>query len=149
MRMFKMIKRILFIMLAQVLVTQQGVAKDIPECSATFLDQLALAKDWTSLYAMYKRNRPPRCPDDGFYAEGYSDVVVKLLARRWDDISKFGSLARRDRGFKNFAYRHIDSTTDPDDLKQVLANARTKCPTSEATICVELARRADAAIADL
>jgi hypothetical protein len=134
--------------IALVLVTQRGVAGEIPECSATFLDQLALVKDWTSLYTMYKRNLPA-CSDDGFYAEGYSDVVVKLLAKRWNDISTLGSLAQTDPSFRDFVYRHIDSSTDPDDLRRVLTNARTKCPSTETHVCAELARRAKAAIADL
>jgi hypothetical protein len=126
-------------------------AESTASCHMTdtqFLKELSAVKDWDNLYAVYNRYLP-NCPDDGFYAEGYSDKVVVLLARRWQDFPKLQRLIRRDQGFRDFVYRHIDATTDADDLKQVLTNAKTKCPVGAEAACASFARQAEQAIAAL
>jgi len=121
------------------------------DCSVTdeqFLKQLSTMKDWPSIYSVFKHNLPA-CPDDGFYAEGYSDVIVVALARRWSDVGKLQDLVAGDPRFKRFVLSHIDATTDEKDLRLILRNARTKCPPNTARLCREIAVRARAAIAEV
>jgi|SRR5450631_547705 hypothetical protein len=126
-----------------------AVASDVRQCVFTdqqFVSQLAVAEDWATFYALYKSS-VPTCPDDGFYAEGYSDRVVHLLATRWSELAAFRRLIQSDEGFRDFVYRHVDATADTNDLTQLLINARSKCPVGAERVCVDLVRHAKVAIA--
>jgi hypothetical protein len=113
-----------------------------------YFDQLTKLDSWKTLYAFYNANLAD-CPDDGVYAEGYSDVVVQLLAKHWETTRQFQIRATYDAQFRAFVLSHIDATTDEGDLKQVLHNARTQCPAGDSTLCKDIAARAEAAIRDL
>lgn len=123
-------------------------AKDCGVSDEQFLKQLSKMKDWQSIYSVFKINLPA-CPDDGFYAEGYSDVVVVALSKRWSDLGTLQALMARDAEFREFVYKHIDATTDEKDLGRVLRNARTRCPIKAKRLCEEIAVRAKRAIAEL
>ena len=110
-----------------------------------FIKQMARMSDWPTIYAVFKQNLPA-CPDDGFFAEGYTEVVVRTLAKHWADIGQLQKLVTRDARFRHFVYRHIDGTADLDDLHQVLNNARTRCPEGSGRLCAEIALRAKAAV---
>jgi hypothetical protein len=87
--------------------------------------------------------------DDGGVAEGYSDAVVVLLARRWDQFDAFVSLSERNPAFRKWAIGHIDATTSSDDLKRVLRNTE-RCAGSAKRkgLCREIARAARDALKD-
>ena len=61
--------------------------------------------------------------DDGYFAEGYSDLVVRLLANEWKDFNAFVAVARIRPEFYSWAVKHIDETASPEDLKKVISNA--------------------------
>jgi hypothetical protein len=106
----------------------------------TKLDTL---RNWDSLYRSYKLYR--QC-DDGAIGEGYSESVVRILADHWNTLSRLVTLSRRDPRFRQFVLRHVDATTNPDDLKKIRINASTQCQPGLSAICADLAKRADAAI---
>ena len=118
-----------------------------PVSDEQFFSQLSKARDWAAFYSMYQIN-VLHCPDDGFYAEGYSDRVVYLLANRWSDLPTLSHLIQSDQEFRVFVYRHIDATADTDELKRLQANAQYRCPTGSFAICQALARSAKVALAD-
>ena len=85
--------------------------------------------------------------DDGALAEGYSDAVVALLARRWDQFDAFVRLSSRNPSFRQWALRHVDATASPDDLREVVRNAA-KCTGSDKAkhLCRDIAGAAREAL---
>jgi hypothetical protein len=65
--------------------------------------------------------------DDGYFAEAYSELVVRLLAYRWDDFPAFAAAAKARPAFYEWVIKHIDETASPDDLAKVVSNAKS-CP---------------------
>jgi hypothetical protein len=126
----------------------QTAAGDCHLTDTEFIKQLSTMKDWPTIYAVFKRNLPA-CPDDGFYAEGYSDVIVAALANRWSDLPTLNKLLAQDKALQSFVYRHINATTDINDLRRALSNATTKCPSGATSLCNELATRCRSAIAEM
>ena len=104
-----------------------------------FLAQLDKLQDWNAIYAFVKRNLP-KCPDDGMYGEGYSDVVVHVFARHWSYLPQLLSIVARDRGFEAFALRHINETADPQELKKTQQNAANRCPPDMDDLCKKIPR---------
>jgi len=122
-----------------------------PGCPVTeeqFLQQLAAMKDWPAIYSVWKSD-VPACPDDGFYAEGYSRAVVSALAKRWADFGEGAKLIARDVKFRGFVYRHVDDAADEGDLRLLLENASAKCPAESADLCGKLAARARVALNEI
>lgn len=78
------------------------------------------AKDWRDLAR--HREAFGKC-DDGALAEGYSDAVVTLLAKRWSRFELFARLAVGQPAFRHWAIRHIDASASTDDLAQVVHNS--------------------------
>lgn len=71
-----------------------------------------------------------------------ADIVVRTLAYRWASLGKLGSIAKKDPAFLRFVYRHIDATTDPQDLQRIRDNLKKSgCPKSSGKDCrgIELA----------
>jgi hypothetical protein len=60
--------------------------------------------------------------DDGDLGEGYSEAVVKLLSRNWEQFGKFVALARDDVAFQNWVVRHIDASASGADLRMIVRN---------------------------
>jgi hypothetical protein len=100
-------------------------------------------RSWDALYRSYKLYQ--QC-DDGGLAEGYSEAVVRILADHWNTLSRLVTLSRRDARFRQFVLRHVDATTNPDDLKKIRINASSQCPPRLSAICADLAKEADAAL---
>jgi len=75
---------------------------------------------WPSLLRHQRTFAP--C-DDGALAEDYSDAVVTLFARKWDQFGAFVALSERHPNFERWAIRHIDATASDEDLKKVMLNA--------------------------
>jgi hypothetical protein len=89
-----------------------------------------------------------RCPDDGFWAEAYSDLVTRQLAANWKDFENFLEIAKTDRDFYHFTLRHLDATVSPTDLEMVVKNTQDRCPDSARRICSELGEQARASLED-
>jgi hypothetical protein len=96
-------------------------------------------------YSVFRRNIPA-CPDDGIYAEGYSDAIVRTLATRWKNLGDLQKFFKNDLAFKKFVLSHVDATADSDDLRTVLRNAETKCLRGFSGLCKEIAIRAREAL---
>jgi hypothetical protein len=62
--------------------------------------------------------------DDGYFAEGYSDLVVRLFAYKWDDFNEFVTVSKTRPVFYSWVIKHIDETVSPDDLAKVISNAK-------------------------
>lgn len=107
-------------------------------------DELPRLKNWSNVYESFKAY-VPRC-DDGWMAEGYTDVVVKMLAHRWAAVAELAQLVRRDSAFHSFVIRHVDASADPGDLQKVLTNATRRCPRDLLGLCGSLAAAAQAAL---
>lgn len=94
---------------------------------------------------MFKRNLPV-CQDDGLYADGYTNLVVGVLATRWPEIDALDELMGRDEEFKQFIFRHIGISAGEDDLRRVLHSAQTSCPIKSTRLCKEIAARCKQAL---
>jgi len=110
-------------------------------------NELDHLKSWAAIHESF-RKYTPQC-DDGFFAEGYSDAVVVQLARRWSTLTELNQISQRDPTFRGFVLKHIDATTDSDDLKAVATNASTRCPKVLKTLCTDIENAAKQAIKDL
>jgi hypothetical protein len=98
-------------------------------------------RTWSALYNSYKKYR--QC-DDGAIAEGYSESVARILVDHWDTLPTLVQLVKQTIGFQQFVVKHVDETLNASDLKQIAANAATRCPTGLRGLCKDLQKRADA-----
>jgi hypothetical protein len=126
-------------------------AESSPQCTLDESDfsarQLPKLTSWRSLYKSFQAN-VPQC-DDGFFGEGYSDVVVALLVRHWSTLPQLATLSRQSPSFEAFVLRHIDATTEGVDLKALKANASARCPSSSAPLCNRIISAATMALSQL
>jgi hypothetical protein len=97
------------------------------------------AEGMTRLFLAMKQN--PKC-DDGWYAEGISDLVVKSTAV---DFVKVIEKIRSNRDLKFFLKRHIDATADWNDLDKITFNAANSCPEGMKAQCEEIGQVSSAA----
>lgn len=135
------------LLVANIAIAQES-ASDCPASDEEFVSRLSTMKDWETIYSVYRANLP--CfPDDGMYAEGYSDVIVRAFATQWKDIKTLYTLASGDSEFRVFVLRHINATTDPIELEQALSNAQSKCPTGIDTLCEEVVKQTSAALEEM
>ena len=107
-------------------VTSNTMAATSTACSpemASRTDSLLLRSDvnWQELS---QHHSAEGICDDGYFAEGYSDLVVRLFAYEWHDFGTFATTAKTRPRFYSWVLKHIDETASPDDLAKVLANAK-------------------------
>jgi hypothetical protein len=107
-------------------------------------DVLHNLTSWPAIYKHYKKY-VPQC-DDGFMAEGYSDAVVVQLAKRWGSLHELASLTQQDSKFLLFVLKHIDPTTDLNELEHVRLNAERDCPKPHKQLCSSIGAAAMAAL---
>ena len=119
---------------------EEAASDDLTRLSTQSLNSLSL---WRSLHESFQRFA--KC-DDGFIAEGYSNVVTKGLAQNWSTVAKLERIVRRDAKFKAFVLTHIDATADVTDLMAVRKSATSNCKHCSLSLCKELAQRASAAL---
>lgn len=103
-------------------------------------------KSWPSLL---KHQKTYVVCDDGELGEGYSDAVVYLFAKHWDQFGTFAAIARKDSGFERWAISHIDASASNSDLQKVVSNANncTGHPKIE-DVCKIIRRSAKNALVD-
>jgi hypothetical protein len=113
---------------------------------ASRADSFLLRRDvsWSELSQHYSTEGS--C-DDGYFAEGYSDLVVRLFANKWRDFSSFVAAARTRPQFYSWVIKHIDETAAPDDLNKVIFNA-SSCRTDPmlGSFCMGVSRAAEQAL---
>ena len=128
-----------------------AAASDAKTCALSdqqFATAINTLREWSRIHAFYKTHFPP-CPDDGMFAEGYSELIVRTLATNWGNLSELGAAARQDKRFKSFVLRHIDATTNEADLRAILASATSSCARGNAALCSQIRRATSAAIREL
>ena len=105
-------------------------------CSTTQSQHADVAVDaihsWDGLYKWYKVYL--QC-DDGGSSEGISEVVARNLVDRWKSLGRLAQLAKDDPRFRAFVLKHIDETLNENDLRQIVSNASTRCPTGLGSLC--------------
>ncbi|KUG23986.1 hypothetical protein ASZ90_006198 [hydrocarbon metagenome] len=100
-------------------------------------------KTWQDLRLWYENYHG--C-DDGYFAEGISDFVVASLAKQWQTLPTFQKEIMKNSRFKSFVMKHIDATTDDNDLKTTVQNAKVKCPSKLRHLCNEIGKNAQTAL---
>ena len=121
-------------------------AADCPDYEL-FSEEINPTKNaWGHLYEIYKRSAPG-C-DDGAYAEGFSDFVVQSLAKHWNRFDELVSLIQKDPSFQIFVLKHIDATTDLNDLNTISKNVHERCPKTAIQLCKEIDEKANAAFSE-
>lgn len=88
--------------------------------------------DWDTVYKAFKRYG--HC-DDASIGEGYSETVGRLLAKEWQHFGRLVQLVKISKSFERFVIRHVDETVPGDDLRQIVENARMKCPLNAQRLC--------------
>jgi len=87
--------------------------------------------------------------DDGYFAEGISDFVVRTLAKKWESLSALQSEIAKNTKFKDFVIKHIDATTDENQLEMVIENAKLKCPSKLQNLCNEIRNNAQTSLKEI
>lgn len=89
-------------------------------------------RNWEYIYKSYKRFA--QC-DDGSIAEGYSDVVARLLSDHWNTVGDLVRLGVHDRGFEQFVLRHVDELMSPTQAENIRRNALSHCVPNGNNLC--------------
>ncbi|MGH7703105.1 MAG: hypothetical protein ACREMO_08420 [Gemmatimonadales bacterium] len=110
-------------------------------CDAHLATVIADGQTWGDLYSAHRHDP---C-DDGVVARAISRVVVRSLARRWQDLPQLQQLVAADSTFMTLVLRHIDGASDPDELKAIGRNAQRRCPKKHEPLCARIAEAAEAA----
>ena len=113
-----------------------------------FATAIYTLREWPKIHAFYKAHFPP-CPDDGMFAEGYSELIVRTLATNWSNLSELRVAASQDPRFKSFVLRHIDATTNEADLRAILSSATSQCPKGNVALCAEIRKASSRALSEL
>ena len=92
-------------------------------------------ESWNKLRAAYKEFE--HC-DDGVVAEGFSDVVARLLTKQWVRLPELSTEIKQDASFGDFVLRHINGTWDMRVRKHVAALAASSCPVGESLLCEKI-----------
>jgi len=94
---------------------------------------------WAKVTILYTKYR--QC-DEGYFAEGYSEGIARLLVDRWDTLPDLDAAVKRRPRLKQFVLRHINATLNGDDLDKIEALSTTSCPPSLTPLCRDLAHAA-------
>jgi hypothetical protein len=94
--------------------------------------EAARLRDWAAVYDSFTRFA--HC-DQGAIGEGYSDTVVRLLTRQWEEVADLQRLTARNKRFEQFVVHHIDALMTREDLQVIAENARSRCPTQAKRLC--------------
>ncbi len=95
----------------------------------------AQLKDWNEVYSSYKKYS--HC-DDGAIAEGYSESISQLLAKKWDQLESLEKTIKKDKKFKDFVIKHIDQTIAEDARVDILSNTTNRCPSKSKDLCKKI-----------
>jgi len=121
-----------------------AVANDV--CWEKADPALGALKTWKDLHAWHKNYS--KC-DDGYFGEGLSEFVVVSLARRWETLPLLKIEMTKNKSFEQFVLKHIDATTDENDLAVVIKNATAKCPSHFGPFCKKIAKKARVALKEI
>lgn len=102
--------------------------------------------NWEDVYKSFKKFR--FC-DDGAIAEGYSDVVVRMLSNQWSQLGELVKPSSADKEFFVFVVKHIDATANKSEAENIIVNSSTKCPESAKIVCSEIEKSAREALKEI
>jgi hypothetical protein len=104
----------------------------------------------TRLTEIYKISKTfSGCLNDGGTAEEASDDVVVQLSHHWRKSIIELKRYETNRAFISFVLRHIDATTDSDDLRAILTKTKTACPIGARSTCRKVEAAAASALQEL
>ena len=86
--------------------------------------------------------------DDGAIAEGFSEMIVRLLVDQWPRLYELRRLTDKRSDLETFVLRHVNATLDQSDLKKLERLSRSKCTTPMQALCAKLANAARGALND-
>jgi hypothetical protein len=132
-------------------VTPASAGSTAKTCALTdqqFATAINTLREWPKIHAFYRAHFPP-CPDDGMFAEGYSELVVRTLATNWSNLPELRTASTIDARFKAFVLRHIDATTNEADLRVIQASATSQCPRDSGSLCAEIRKASERALSEL
>jgi hypothetical protein len=96
-------------LIAAILLASHPIRADEPfDPCLQAIQESAHVESWSGLHSFREKYRS--CPDDGIYAEIYSDLVTTILSNRWASLAKLDAIASRDPNYLDFVLRHIDLT---------------------------------------
>jgi hypothetical protein len=90
---------------------------------------------WPQLHKAWQDYR--YCDADAT-AELFTEALMRLIVD-WKDVETFASTTRKDPQFKEFVLAHFRSPAAKDDLEDVYARAKTRCPKGLDEFCAEIA----------
>jgi hypothetical protein len=130
--------------------TKSGARNDMPEwrkrCSAleSAIEEIAKSKkyDVQAIHKIFQENAKVESCDDASYAQGMSDITVKSLATSFRGVVQ--EVANK-QAMLLFVLKHIDSTTDWEDLDKVTENATKACPATVKLMCDQIKLKSMAA----
>jgi hypothetical protein len=126
-------------------ICNSGKASAVPANSHVCTDAMAQSAesnvdritDWPALYDAFQKYSA--C-DQASIAEGYDDIVVRLLTRAWDGGSAASALVKKNRSFSRFILRHITELASKAELELVKTNATSKCAPDSTELCASIAK---------
>lgn len=112
----------------------------------SMIAEIANLEDWTALHALYPDLRP--C-DDGDVAEMVSDFVVSTFAHSWALLPQLARYEKSDAAFVGWVLKHVDATTDEDELNSIVRQAQAGGPPKLAPLRRRVEKAARHAIAEM
>lgn len=108
------------------------------------IEDVAKSKNYDehALTQIFQLNKQAPTCDDGSYGEGISDLTVKALAKDYKSVVKTAS---DNKEMLAFILKHIDATTDWNDLDRVAQNSIRQCPKGHKDICKRIESASKAA----
>ena len=103
------------------------------------------ALEWKEVHSLYRQHAA--C-DDGSVAEGFDDLIVGMLARRWRTLDSLSGLTVLDSSFESFVLRHISATADDDELRRIQASSHGCSSDDLARLCERIEVACDRALAE-
>jgi hypothetical protein len=87
--------------------------------------------------------------DDGYFAEGISQFVIRSLAKQWNTLTFLQREIKRNTKFKDFVLKHVDATGDDNDLMIIVTNCKDKCPAKLRLLCKEIENNTQTALKEM
>lgn len=94
--------------------------------------------DWRAVYDSFRRFS--HC-DDGGIAEGWSDIVARLLTLQWSTVSVAAELGTVDPPFRRFLLHHVDELMSPEQARSIVEAAEHRCPPDSRELCRQIVRQ--------
>jgi hypothetical protein len=103
-------------------------------------------EDWDEVYRSFKKFG--HC-DNGAVAEGYDDVIVRLLVNDWNHFDTLARLTGGDKAFETFVVSHIDELASQEQLRAIARNAKSLCPSGGTPVCTRIEARVSSVLSDV